>query len=41
MVDICDRVLIIWDGASKGTEYTLSYAKKKAKNITVVKIENN
>lgn len=41
MVDICDRVLIIWDGSSKGTEYTLSYAKKKTKNITVIMIENN
>ena len=31
MVDMADAVLIIWDGRSKGTQYTLKYAKKKNK----------
>lgn len=38
MVDFSDAVLIIWDGQSKGTKYTLEYAKKKNKVITVVRI---
>ena len=41
MVDISDKVLIIWDGSSKGTEYTMRYAKKKEKEITVVEVRNN
>lgn len=36
MVDMADAVLIIWDGRSKGTQYTLKYAKKKNKPIILV-----
>ena len=36
MVDMADAVLIIWDGRSKGTQYTLKYTKKKNKPITLV-----
>lgn len=38
MVDIADKVLIIWDGHSKGTQHTIQYAKKTGKPTTVVKI---
>lgn len=38
MVDAANAVLIIWDGKSKGTEYTLNYAKKMNKPVTLVKI---
>ena len=37
MVDMADAVLIIWDGISKGTLYTLNYAKKMNKPITLVR----
>lgn len=37
MVDIADAVLIIWDGHSTGTHYTLQYAKKMNKPITIVR----
>ncbi len=33
MVDLADTVLAIWDGESRGTKYTLNYAKKKNKEI--------
>ena len=36
MVAMADAVLIIWDGFSKGTQYTLKYAKKMNKPITLV-----
>lgn len=36
MVAISDAVLIIWDGNSKGTQYTLKYAKKMNKPIMLV-----
>ncbi len=36
MVDMADVVLVIWDGRSKGTQYTLKYAKKKNKPIMLV-----
>lgn len=38
MVDAADKILIIWDGTSRGTKYTLEYAKKKNKDITLVEI---
>lgn len=38
MVDMADAVLIIWDSRSKGTEYTLKYAQKKNKPISLVQI---
>ncbi len=38
MVDLADSILIIWDGRSKGTMYTLKYAKSQNKPITVVKV---
>ncbi len=37
MVDMADAVLVVWDGYSKGTEYTVKYAKKVNKPITVIK----
>jgi hypothetical protein len=33
MVDLCDTMLAFWDGKSKGTAYTLKYARKKGKTI--------
>ena len=37
MVDIADMVLIVWDGCSKGTQYTLKYAQKTGKPICLVR----
>lgn len=36
MVELADAVLIVWDGRSKGTEYTLKYAQKKNKQVLLV-----
>ena len=36
MVDMADAVLIIWDGHSKGTQYTLKYAKKTHKAVRLI-----
>lgn len=36
MVDIADMVLIIWDGDSKGTEYTIKHTKKKNKPFVLI-----
>ena len=38
IVDECDCVLAFWDGKSKGTKYTMDYAKEKNKPVTVVRI---
>ena len=38
MVDMADKILIIWDGHSKGTQHTISYATKKNKPFTLVQI---
>ena len=39
MVDIADTILVIWDGVSKGTHYTINYATKKNKAVHVVTAE--
>ena len=39
MVDMCDEVLIIWDGVSRGTKNTANYAKKKGKKVTVIEVK--
>lgn len=36
IVDIADEVLAIWDGASRGTKYTIDYAKKCKKPVVVI-----
>lgn len=38
MVILCSRVLAIWDGKSRGTKYTIDYAKKLDKDVTVINI---
>jgi len=37
MVEMADAVLIVWDGHSNGTQYTLKYAQKINKPITLVR----
>lgn len=41
MVDICDRVLIFWDGVSRGTKHTIDYARKTGKPVEVITIDKN
>ena len=36
MVDLSDRLLIVWDGASKGTLHTKKYAKSHQKDMTLI-----
>ena len=36
MVLMADRVLAIWDGQSRGTKYTIDYAKKQGKDLLVL-----
>lgn len=36
MVDICDCILIFWDGKSKGTKHTIDYAQKSKKTISII-----
>ena len=36
MVDEADYILVIWDGKSKGSEYTIKYALKKRKTIRII-----
>ena len=38
MVDMADSVLVVWDGCSKGTQYTLNYSRKKNKQTILVQV---
>lgn len=41
MVDIADTVIIVWDGLSRGTKYTLEYATKKNKSIMLITLSKS
>lgn len=38
IVDECDWVLAFWNGTSRGTKFTLDYAKEKNKPIKIIQI---
>ncbi len=38
IVEECDCLLAFWDGQSRGTKFTLDYAKKMNKPIKIVQI---
>lgn len=38
IVENCDCILAFWDGKSRGTKYTLDYARQLGKPIKVVQI---
>lgn len=39
MICMSDEVLVFWDGKSRGTKYTIDYAKKMGKPLRVVRVE--
>ena len=38
IVDMCDKIIVFWDGKSKGTKHTIDYARKNNKEIEIVTI---
>lgn len=36
MVAIADRIIAVWDGKSKGTKFTIDYAKARNRDIKVI-----
>ena len=41
MVQLCDKVLIFWDGISKGTKHTIDYANKIGKPIEIITVSES
>jgi len=41
MVEIADAVLVVWDGKSRGSKYTIEYAQKRKKNVTVLYFDHD
>ena len=37
IVDACDLLLAVWDGKSRGTSYTIGYARRQGKPVFVVR----
>jgi len=37
MVAMCDEVIAFWDGKSRGTKFTIDYAKARGKKVTIIK----
>ena len=38
MVELCDKVLVIWDGVSRGTKHTIDYANMLGKPVEIVTV---
>ena len=38
IVDMCDKIIVFWDGKSKGTKHTIDYAKRINKEIEIIMI---
>ncbi|MBQ8005696.1 MAG: hypothetical protein IJ303_05240, partial [Clostridia bacterium] len=36
MVDIADKILVFWDGNSKGSRYVIEYARMRGKDIKII-----
>ena len=41
MLEICDSVLVFWDGISRGTKHTIDRAQKLGKPIAVINVPQN
>lgn len=41
MVNLADKILIVWDGISSGSKYTADYAIKQNKPIEIITIDNH
>lgn len=37
IVEACDELVAFWDGKSSGTKYTIGYARRMGKKVTVVR----
>ncbi|MBY3151169.1 DUF2493 domain-containing protein [Rhizobium laguerreae] len=37
IVEACDMLIAFWDGQSSGTKYTIDYARRMGKPVTVVR----
>lgn len=36
LVELCDKVLAVWDGKSSGTKYTVDFAEKSNKSVILI-----
>lgn len=36
MVELSDIIIVIWDGKSKGTKFTIDYAKAQGKEVNII-----
>ena len=41
MVELSDAVLVIWDGVSKGTQWTIRHALKAGKAVKVIRADGS
>lgn len=37
IVEACDELIAFWDGQSTGTKYTIGYARRMGKPVTIVR----
>lgn len=39
IVTMCDKLIAFWDGSSRGTKFTIDYAKSRGKEVIIIKDE--
>ena len=39
MITMCDKVIAFWDGESRGTKFTIDYAKSRNKEVLIIQKE--
>lgn len=40
MVSLADRVIVVWDGKSRGTHSTIEYARSLEKDLIIINVDN-
>lgn len=41
MVELCDKVLVVWDGVSRGTKHTIDYANRLGKEVELITVQQS
>ena len=41
IVTICEKLIAFWDGKSRGTKFTIDYAKARGKEVIIIKEKEN
>jgi len=41
IITLADKIIVFWDGKSKGTKFVIDYAKERGKDVEIIKENEN